>query len=245
MLSAIDRVRLDRKLRPEIAPHGTGPMLGKTVANAPLSAGLWHRFRIRCETGRDDTRILARFWLDGEKEPETWSLEAADESSRRLQVGMVGVWSNEVGGRRCFDDFRVVSRATGEILLEENFEGGLTRWITERQFNHTIRPSSEKTFNLLLSHSPAVLLRYQIRGVDLTLAGDTHGGQVCWPTGRPVAPVSDIPSAWHSGLHAVGEELLLHVSRGLGTSGCPTRLFCRPEVTIFCLTPHIQSRPAP
>lgn len=90
---------------------------------------------------------------------------------------------------------------------------------------------------ILLSHSPEII-GHAKPGTDLILAGHTHGGQVCLPWGRPLGPdwFLGIPAERSSGLiEQQGQSM--YVSRGLGTSILPLRLFCRPELPVLYLSP--------
>jgi len=88
--------------------------------------------------------------------------------------------------------------------------------------------------NLLLSHNPNAFPRAAALGIELTLAGHTHGGQV---------QVEILDSRWNparfftpfvSGLYQQGASRL-YVSRGLGTVGAPIRLNSPPEITLLTL----------
>lgn len=82
-------------------------------------------------------------------------------------------------------------------------------------------------------------------GVHLTLAGHTHGGQVCVPGVGALVTNCDLDRARAKGLHgypgrrpdAGGEDSSwLHVSAGIGTSPyAPVRFACRPEATVLTL----------
>lgn len=95
---------------------------------------------------------------------------------------------------------------------------------------------------LLLSHSPEII-GHAAPGTDLILAGHTHGGQICLPWGRRIGP------AWFFGIpanrtHGLVQEQgqSMYVSRGLGTSILPLRLFCRPELPVLHLLPSQNSQ---
>ncbi len=77
------------------------------------------------------------------------------------------------------------------------------------------------------------------RRVSLTLAGHTHGGQVCVPLYGALTTNCDLPHRMAKGLHRwPGADARLHVSAGLGTSPyAPPRFACRPEATLLTLTP--------
>jgi predicted MPP superfamily phosphohydrolase len=98
-----------------------------------------------------------------------------------------------------------------------------------------------------VAHAPylRVLDQYARDGYDLTLAGHTHGGQVCLPW-RAIVTNCDLDTGRAKGLHrhpadsAPGDpgSGWLHVSAGAGTSPyAPVRLFCRPEATLLTLVP--------
>lgn len=94
----------------------------------------------------------------------------------------------------------------------------------------------EKGPVILLSHYPWVFESYAGRGVDLILAGHTHGGQIrlpwvgaLWVPGQGKFPKYDAGLFYRDGTY-------LYINRGLGTSSIPVRFFCRPEVTLITLT---------
>lgn len=97
--------------------------------------------------------------------------------------------------------------------------------------------------SLGVTHAPYLrLLDAMTRdGLDLIIAGHTHGGQVCLPTGALVTNC-DLDRARAKGLssHSCGpQSSALHVSAGLGTSPfTPYRLFCKPEATLMRLVPR-------
>ncbi|MFA4966178.1 MAG: metallophosphoesterase [Thermoleophilia bacterium] len=85
---------------------------------------------------------------------------------------------------------------------------------------------------LLLSHHAEVVLRTRPGDFHLTLAGDTHGGQICLPLpGRRIL-LSDLSARFAEGAYDIGGRAL-YVTRGVGTSMLPLRAFCRPEVVVF------------
>jgi uncharacterized protein len=76
-------------------------------------------------------------------------------------------------------------------------------------------------------------------GLDLIIAGHTHGGQVCVPLYGALTTNCDLDAERVKGLseHQFGgHKAALHVSAGLGTSPyAPYRFACRPEATLLTL----------
>ena len=113
--------------------------------------------------------------------------------------------------------------------------------------------------NILLSHNPNTFPRAAELGIELSLAGHTHGGQVrveildhSWSPARFLTPyvaglyrrplytsallddaeIAALPRASNLGPPASG---LIYVNRGLGTIGAPVRLGVPPEITLMTL----------
>lgn len=94
-------------------------------------------------------------------------------------------------------------------------------------------PAFDLRIGLVHAPEPRVLDRFDADGYDLAVAGHTHGGQLCLPTGAIVTNCG-IDRSRVQGLSAWGRNLVLHVSAGLGTSPyVPVRTFCRPEATLL------------
>ena len=90
-------------------------------------------------------------------------------------------------------------------------------------------------FSLVLSHRPELLPAYAEAGADLVLSGHAHGGQVRLPgIGGLFAPGQGILPRLTSGVYARGETRRV-VSRGLGNSAFPLRVFNPPEIVTVTL----------
>jgi hypothetical protein len=88
---------------------------------------------------------------------------------------------------------------------------------------------------ILLAHEPDYADDVvQHGGVDLMLAGHSHGGQVRLPfVGALYTP--PLGSKYVEGLFPLGNGLQLYVNRGIGAVGVPFRFDCRPELTLITL----------
>jgi hypothetical protein len=89
--------------------------------------------------------------------------------------------------------------------------------------------------SLLLTHRPEFKDHYADAGFDLILAGHAHGGQVRIPgIGGLYSPEQGFFPKYAEGLHHIADSTLI-VSRGLGGSIFPFRIFNPPELVIIDL----------
>jgi len=92
-----------------------------------------------------------------------------------------------------------------------------------------------EAFHLLLTHRPEELPVYRQARYDLVFAGHSHGGQICLPFGGAIiAPGQELFPRYVGGRYDEGATTMI-VSRGLGTTTIPVRLFARPEVVLATL----------
>jgi predicted MPP superfamily phosphohydrolase len=85
---------------------------------------------------------------------------------------------------------------------------------------------------VMLAHDPSLFVEAAAHGVDLTLSGHTHGGQVAVPGATRRLNLARIITPYTAGFFHQGRSTL-HVSRGLGTTGPPVRLGARPEIALL------------
>lgn len=91
-------------------------------------------------------------------------------------------------------------------------------------------------FSILLSHRPERIEQYTEDGYDLVFAGHVHGGQVRLPGISGIyGPDQGFFPEYSSGMYTV-ENTSMIVSRGLGNSVIPLRLFNQPELVLVMLS---------
>jgi predicted MPP superfamily phosphohydrolase len=88
------------------------------------------------------------------------------------------------------------------------------------------------TVNILLSHDPNNFERAARLGIDLTLAGHTHGGQLSFEFLHRGLCLSRFETPYVSGWYEK-DGAQLYVNCGIGTTGFPIRLGARPEITVL------------
>ena len=98
---------------------------------------------------------------------------------------------------------------------------------------HTLQTANEPV--ILMGHEPDYAEKVvKHGGVDLMLAGHTHGGQVRIPMiGALYLP--PLGRKYIEGHFHLQNDLQLYVNRGIGTVGVPFRFDCRPELTMITL----------
>ncbi|MDD4466568.1 MAG: metallophosphoesterase [Patescibacteria group bacterium] len=128
-----------------------------------------------------------------------------------------------------------------EVVLLENQEGKkiLLAGIDDPDFSdlekwqnnlNDLSAKAKNYFTVLLSHRPERFEDYIAGAFDLTLAGHAHGGQWRLPfIGGLVAPNQGLLPKYDAGLYQKVTSKMV-VSRGLGNSLAPLRLFNLPEI---------------
>lgn len=100
----------------------------------------------------------------------------------------------------------------------------------------TLTEEAEDEFQVLLAHEPQYLRSYYAEtGVNMVFSGHAHGGQFRIPfTNQGLyAPDQGVMPEYTAGEYKEGDTTM-YLSRGLGNSGFPLRLFNHPE--IVCVT---------
>ncbi|HEX8646718.1 MAG TPA: metallophosphoesterase [Thermoleophilaceae bacterium] len=158
----------------------------------------------------------------------------ADDPARLREV------VHGTGARLLVNDVAHTRVAGRELTI-----GGVqVNWRTRearRVYGRLEREPERGDVRIVLAHRPdaALELRRRTR-VDLVVAGHTHGGQVVVPGFGPPITKSSVPrEVAAGGLHRLGGDRRVYVSRGVGVehgSHAPhLRLFSPPELTLLRL----------
>ena len=209
-----------KKLRPDLIVM-TGDLVDSKRYNAEISLTLMRRM----------TELAPVYYVTGNHE---WGSRFPS-----LEKGL-----KELGVHVMRNKSELVKLGTGEIRIAG---------VDDPTFNHTADgdadrikehiaaalqgvDSSENRFTILLSHRPELFSEYVQSKFDLTFSGHAHGGQVRLPfLGGLVAPGQGFLPKYDGGKYTESGRAMI-VSRGLGNSIFPQRLFNRPEVVLVELT---------
>jgi uncharacterized protein len=211
--------------------------------------------------------VVTGDFITGENDP----LEACIAELQRLRapLGVFGCNGNHEIYARAEDRAQQLFAQHGMRLLRQQqteleWQGGRLNLIgvdyqRDRMVRGPKRPMLEAVEslvrrdmpNILLSHNPNSFYRAAQLGIELTLAGHTHGGQVQveiidkrWNPARFITqfiagpyhlPLGGGAGASSSTFADRSPQAFLYVNRGLGTIGVPARLSVDPEITLLTL----------
>lgn len=151
---------------------------------------------------------------------------------------------------RCTELIRRAMREQGMTLLEDTIatlyrgEDSITLWganayagrypTAPKKSSISTRDTSidENSFTILLTHTPDYVEDTDVSGVDLALAGHTHGGQVTLFGLYAPITASKYGSRFRTGLRRNSQGVPIIISGGLGTSRRNIR-FCAPTDIII------------
>lgn len=107
-------------------------------------------------------------------------------------------------------------------------------WTGRDDLDATLSGRPAGTPTVLLAHDPALFPGAAARGVDLTLSGHTHGGQLGVPFFARRWNLARVMTRFSSGFYREGASTL-YVNHGLGTTGVPIRWLVAPEIAVLTL----------
>ena len=167
-----------------------------------------------------------------------------------VQIAPVYYVSGNHEAWRMYDKIMSDLEQEGVILLEDDITqierdgtyigllgvaDPLTSLIPIDERLRTVLEDKMHDFNILLSHRPEYFETYIEQNLDLVLCGHTHGGQFRIPMigGLYTTDEGFLPK-YSSGIFQK-ENTSMIISRGLGNSVFPIRLFNRPEIVVVTL----------
>lgn len=251
-----DRMYRLRRVRPEngrpgsffLVAHGT-TLTGRVDTGVDPEPRRWYRMRVRTEVLPAGVRLSARVWPADAPEPRQWQAVAEDRSRYRVTSGTAGLWGWG-GGTVAYRGLKVTGQG-GEILLDaplagerrpQGFREGArgTRLAMALARSPWVPPGTPR---VVLAHTPDVVREASLRGLEVVLAGHTHGGQVRLPffgaltTRDTLGPHYDLGRFEFAAPNARGLTTL-YINPGVGTSVLPVRFWCPPRYAVVeLLTP--------
>lgn len=125
-----------------------------------------------------------------------------------------------------------VQTARGEVLIIGVDEGLPSTLKNIDELFAAEKAGASASPAIILSHSPLFFDKIDLNRSVLVLAGDTHGGQVPLPGWLYRLLGYEKNAKYNYGLFKDGSKTM-YVSRGIGTSHLPIRLFRKPEIVVL------------
>lgn len=138
----------------------------------------------------------------------------------------------EIGVRVLPNDALLLER-DGQQMVITGIEDPLMGKPVEQSIDEAMHMINSDLFTVLLSHRPEQFEAYVEKGMDLVLTGHAHGGQVRLPfIGGIVAPSQGFMPKYTAGIFEQQQTTMI-ISRGLGNSLFPYRIFNLPEIYVI------------
>lgn len=135
-------------------------------------------------------------------------------------------------GVKLLDETSEVLNRDGAAITLVGFQNSYS--VTRQQ--HKLTEQAETDFVLLLAHNPFLFEEFADTDADLALTGHAHGGQIRLPfLGGLYAPDQGFLPDYTCGTYEK-DDFTMIVSRGIGNSSFPQRLWNRPEVVVVELS---------
>lgn len=123
------------------------------------------------------------------------------------------------------------------VQLADNFylTGLDQRSLKDDTLIKLIKALPENSYSLTIAHEPHHFDNYANSGTDLILCGHAHGGQWRLPgIGGLYAPGQGVLPKYTNGMYEKNGVKMI-VSRGVGNTTCPVRIFNYPEIVSVSL----------
>lgn len=162
---------------------------------------------------------------------EAWSGKYELIKSRLTAAGVIVLDNEKAELKKGGSSIQILGLYDPDFLTSDYFEGTDTS-VMEAQLREW---SADDGYKILLSHRPELFDLYGENSMDLVFSGHAHGGQFRIPgIGGFIAPDQGFFPKYCGGRYDE-DGTCMFVSRGLGNSVIPARLFNRPEIITVVL----------
>lgn len=175
--------------------------------------------------------IAPTYYVSGNH--EAWYGSYEDLKSKLENSGVVVLDNQKIEVFNDSDSIDIIGLADTSFIKYDWLEYGDN--VETKNLLNTLTEGSTN-FKILLSHRPELFDIYSDSSVDLIFSGHAHGGQFRLPfIGGLVAPDQGFFPKLTEGVHTSNNTSMI-ISRGLGNSIIPLRIFNRPELIVVTLS---------
>lgn len=170
--------------------------------------------------------IALTYYVSGNH--EAWSNHYNEVKAALLEEKVLVLDNDSIDIKRGKDSITLIGLKDPAFLYSDYFFGtDYSAW--ENYLKSQVKYNK---FEILLSHRPELMDIYKKHNVDLVFSGHVHGGQFRLPfMGGVVGPDQGFFPKYDAG-EFVEQNTTMILSRGLGNSIIPLRIFNRPELVL-------------
>ena len=174
-------------------------------------------------------KIAPVYYVSGNH--EAWSGDYKNISEQLISSGVKILDDTEVKLTKGKGEIEILGLSDPDFLTSSYMDG--TNLSKLKEYLRGL--SDDSVFQILLCHRPELFNIYANEKTDLIFSGHAHGGQFRIPfVGGLVAPDQGLFPEFTSGAYTQNQSTMI-VSRGLGNSIIPIRIFNRPELVVVTL----------
>ncbi len=155
-------------------------------------------------------------------------------------ISKVSLFDN-LSGVKTLQDMSVKVTTPGGVLNILGLKVKHSRYVENKIISSWLNQADANQVKILIGHAPDYIAMVADLGIDLCLAGHTHGGQIFLPGLGPLFASTTLPKRWARGFHCIGSTYF-NVSAGIGVSHAwglpPMRFLCPPAITIIDIQPQ-------
>lgn len=169
-------------------------------------------------------KIAPVYYVSGNH--EAWSGKYYEIKERLIDAGAIVMEDSELDITRGNNSIKLLGLSDPDFLTSDYIDGTDISKVEEK-----LKEWSEiEEFKILLSHRPELFDLYSENNIDMIFSGHAHGGQIRIPfVGGLIAPDQGFFPKYTAGSYNEKKSTMF-VSRGLGNSLFPVRVFNRPEI---------------
>ena len=164
------------------------------------------------------------------------------------KLAKIAIWGNRDYGGGAVRQYQNIMSQSGFTLLKNqhhflNLENGNTILLTGfddgllGSTTNKLPPSRHADYKILLAHEQNIAKAYEDYNYDLSLSGDSHGGQIdisfLANINQQALEYSKLINAYKTGFNKLSDHQYVYVNRGIGTTHISARLGVVPEISIF------------
>lgn len=175
---------------------------------------------------KDLVDIAPVYYVTGNHESKIENIDAIKEKISRMGVNIIE--DKKINLERNGDSITLMGVQDPRFYIDEKDEKRDRHIFRNHLLNFT---KGDNSFKVLLSHRPEFIHTYRDSGIALALTGHAHGGQFSIPfTDIGVfVPNQGLFPPYAAGMKKLDDTTMI-ISRGIGNSVFPFRLFNRPEI---------------